>query len=194
MNSKTIIPIIVIYLGMLVLLYIRCWKKKHNIEEFTNVDDILKGMFKDPEKTSKMFTKLLGKKGNLGYYDVRDPKKLNLLEGRLNEYRNEYKQNIPLPNFDKRPKNIKKIPKKKIKKGKNQDFKDSKNIRVKKIVYQDYCRLVSTDSKNGQCPKEYPVFLGAQFSGKNIKCDRFGPKKKSRSKINYCRLCCKNEI
>ena len=73
MNSRTIIPIIILYLGVLILFYIRFWRKKQDVEEFTNVDDILKGMFKDPEKTSKMFTKLLGKKGNLGYYDVRDP-------------------------------------------------------------------------------------------------------------------------
>ena len=50
MNSRTIILTIILYSGVLILF--SRFLKKNKIEEFTNVDDILKGTFKDL-KTSK---------------------------------------------------------------------------------------------------------------------------------------------
>jgi hypothetical protein len=174
-------------------------------------------MLNNPKNAAKMFKNLLGTQSNLGYYDVRDENKLKLLKDELFQKVDTNKFKIPLPNFnpiqninehatniispnsDEKNKNQtaeieKKIEKKEETKPKTKTVK--KKIKIKKILYQDYCKFISSKKKNTPCPKKYPVFIGAQFSGKNISCDASDSqnKSKTKSKINYCKLCCKNEV
>ena len=211
MNIKRVL-LLVMYVVLIILGYMISWKtNKPIIENYTSVNTILKGMLDNPKKTSKMFKELLGTKNNLGFYDVRDENKLKLLKRELfkkSDNSNEadkLKKNkkinkkdifkIPLPNFNsdtnKKNKMISKI--RNIKPQSKSEEKETvvkKPIKNRQKFYQDYCKFVPTKHKDDACPKEYPVFIGAQFSGKDITCGTG----KHKSKMKHCKLCCKNEV
>lgn len=192
MNIKLIVCFIVIYIAFILISFMLGWRKTKKVEQFTSVNNILKGMLKDPKKTSKMFKNILGKKGDLGYFDPRSEGKLKELKKELfdKEVINNIK--VPLPKFEETTKEVKAQDKKLNKKKKKENFK--KPIKLKQVFLQDVCRFSST-SKTGKCPKAFPVFLGAEFSGKNIQCGhKLNSNKKTQSKIQYCKLCCKNEL
>ena len=192
MNIKLIVCFIVIYIAFILISFMLGWRKTKNVEQFTSVNNILKGMLKDPKKTSKMFKNILGKKGDLGYFDPRSEGKLKELKKELfdKEVINNIK--VPLPKFEETTKEVKAQDKKLNKKKKKENFKTP--IKLKQVFLQDVCRFSST-SKTGKCPKAFPVFLGAEFSGKNIQCGhKLNSNKKTQSKIQYCKLCCKNEL
>jgi hypothetical protein len=192
MNIKLIVCFIVIYIAFILISFMLGWRKTKKVEQFTSVNNILKGMLKDPKKTSKMFKNILGKKGDLGYFDPRSEGKLKELKKELfdKEVINNIK--VPLPKFEETTKEVKAQDKRLNKKKKKENFKTP--IKLKQVFLQDVCRFSST-SKTGKCPKAFPVFLGAEFSGKNIQCGhKLNSNKKTQSKIQYCKLCCKNEL
>jgi len=192
MHIKLIVCFIVIYIAFILISFMLGWRKTKKVEQFTSVNNILKGMLKDPKKTSKMFKNILGKKGDLGYFDPRSEGKLKELKKELfdKEVINNIK--VPLPKFEETTKEVKAQDKKLNKKKKKENFKTP--IKLKQVFLQDVCRFSST-SKTGKCPKAFPVFLGAEFSGKNIQCGhKLNSNKKTQSKIQYCKLCCKNEL
>ena len=192
MHIKLIVCFIVIYIAFILISFMLGWRKTKKVEQFTSVNNILKGMLKDPKKTSKMFKNILGKKGDLGYFDPRSEGKLKELKKELfdKEVINNIK--VPLPKFEETTKEVKAQDKKLNKKKKKENFKTP--IKLKQVFLQDVCRFSST-SKTGKCPKAFPVFLGAEFSGKNIQCGhKLNGNKKTQSKIQYCKLCCKNEL
>ena len=213
MNKKRVLMLLLMYLGLIILGYLISWKSnKPVIENYTSVNTILKGMLDNPKKTSKMFKELLGTKNNLGFYDVRDENKLNLLKKELFNKSDESDKStkdkkkpidkkdifkISLPNFKNEAYNNNKMISKlrDIKddiKSNKKDKTKKKPIKNRQRFYQDYCKFVPTKHKNDACPKEYPVFIGAQFSGKDITCGTSN--KKHKSKMNHCKLCCKNEV
>lgn len=209
MNIKRVLLLLLMYLVLIILGYMVSWKSnKPTIENYTSVNTILKGMLDNPKKTSKMFKELLGTKNNLGFYDVRDENKLKLLKKELfkesnkpslpkKKIKNDTKDifEIPLPNFSSDANNKNKMISKlrtiktKSKSGKNETVQ-KKSIKNRQKFYQDYCKFVPTKHKDDACPKEYPVFIGAQFSGKDITCGTG----KHKSKMKHCKLCCKNEV
>ena len=209
MNIKRLLLLLLMYLVLIILGYMVSWKSnKPTIENYTSVNTILKGMLDNPKKTSKMFKELLGTKNNLGFYDVRDENKLKLLKKELfkesnkpslpkKKIKNDTKDifEIPLPNFSSDANNKNKMISKlrtiktKSKSGKNETVQ-KKSIKNRQKFYQDYCKFVPTKHKDDACPKEYPVFIGAQFSGKDITCGTG----KHKSKMKHCKLCCKNEV
>ena len=207
MNIKRVLLLLVMYLVLIILGYMISWKtNKSTIENYTSVNSILKGMLDNPKKSSKMFKELLGTKNNLGFYDVRDENKLKLLKKELfNESekkdikKKEIKKKdifkIPLPNFNSAANNKNKMISK-LRNIKLESTSEKKEIAPKKPIknrqkfYQDYCKFVPTKHKDDACPKDYPVFIGAQFSGKDITCGTG----KHKSKMKHCKLCCKNEV
>lgn len=207
MNIKRVLLLLVMYLVLIILGYMISWKTNQStIENYTSVNSILKGMLDNPKKSSKMFKELLGTKNNLGFYDVRDENKLKLLKKELfNESEKkeiEKKEiekkdifKIPLPNFNSAANNKNKMISKlkniklESKSGKK-EIVPKKPIKNKQKFYQDYCKFAPTKHKDDACPKEYPVFIGAQFSGKDIMCGTG----KHKSKMKHCKLCCKNEV
>ena len=193
MNIKLIICFIILYIILIAISHILGWKKIKKVENFTSVNNILKGMLKDPKKTSKMFKNILGKKGDLGYFDPRSEGKLKELKKELFDKKVIDNLKVPLPEFEETTVESHEKPKSKKKnKKKKENFKLP--IKLKQVFLQDICRFAST-SKTGACPKKFPVFLGAEFSGKNIQCGHnLKRNKKTQSKIQYCKLCCKSEI
>lgn len=197
MNIKLIVCFIMIYIAFILISFMLGWRKTKKVEQFTSVNNILKGMLKDPKKTSKMFKNILGKKGDLGYFDPRNEGKLKELKKELFDKKVIDNLKVPLPKFEETTKEVK-AQDKKIKNKKNKEkflrARMKAPIKLKQIFLQDVCRFSST-SKTGQCPKAFPVFLGAEFSGKNIQCGhKLNNNKKTQSKIQYCKLCCKNEL
>jgi len=202
MNIKRVLLLLVMYLVLIILGYMISWKTNQStIENYTSVNSILKGMLDNPKKSSKMFKELLGTKNNLGFYDVRDENKLKLLKKELfneSEKKEIEKKDIfkiPLPNFNSAANNKNKMISKlkniklESKSGKK-EIVPKKPIKNKQKFYQDYCKFAPTKHKDDACPKEYPVFIGAQFSGKDITCGTG----KHKSKMKHCKLCCKNEV
>ena len=130
-------------------------------------------------------------KGDLGYFDPRSEGKLKELKKELTDKKVIDDLKVPLPEFEETTEDLPKKTKSKKKK-KKENFKQP--IKSRQVFLQDVCRFVST-SKTGACPRKFPVFLGAEFSGKNIQCGhKLKRNKKTQSKIQYCKLCCKNEL
>ena len=191
MNIKLIVCFIMVYVILITISHVLGWRKTKKVENFTSVNNILKGMLKDPKKTSKMFKNILGSKGDLGYFDPRSEGKLKELKKELTDKKVIDDLKVPLPEFEETTEDLPKKTKSKKKK-KKENFKQP--IKSRQVFLQDVCRFVST-SKTGACPKKFPVFLGAEFSGKNIQCGhKLKRNKKTQSKIQYCKLCCKNEL
>ena len=200
----------IFFITIYVICYFTSWKK-NEVENFSNVpgvDKILTGMLKNPKQTANMFTNLLGTKTDLGYYDPRSEGKLKELKQELFSKDDMEKLKVPLPEFedlenkDAKNERIKVNSKKKklnhklkknLDKTKSKPKKEKKAIKDKTVNYQDICRFVGSTSKYARCPKNYPVFVGAEFSGKNIQCEGIS-NKNTKSKVKYCKLCCKNEI
>ena len=209
MNKKRVLILLLMYFGLITVGYLISWKtNKPTLENYTSVNTILKGMLDNPQKTSKMFKELLGTKNNLGFYDVRDQNKLKLLKNELfkeSDKPGESKKKkkidkkdifeIPLPNFNSVVTNKNKMISKfrnikPVSKSLKKESIKNAPIKNRQKFYQDYCKFVPTKHKNDACPKEYPVFIGAQFSGKDITCGT----NKHKSKMKHCKLCCKNEV
>ena len=57
MNIKLIVCFIMVYVILITISHVLGWRKTKKVENFTSVNNILKGMLKDPKKTSKMFKK-----------------------------------------------------------------------------------------------------------------------------------------
>ena len=55
MNIKLIVCFIMVYVILITISHVLGWRKTKKVENFTSVNNILKGMLKDPKKTSKMF-------------------------------------------------------------------------------------------------------------------------------------------
>lgn len=206
MNINRALLSLVMCLFLIILGYMISWKtNKPIIENYTSVNTLLKSMLDNPKKSSKMFKELLGTKNNLGFYDVRDENKLKLLKKELfeeshnsNESKKSNKKDIfeiPLPNFSNDVNNSNKMISKlrNVKtrgQPRNNNLLKKRPIKNRQKFYQDYCKFAPTKHKDDACPKEYPVFIGAQFSGKDITCGT----DKHKSKMKHCKLCCKNEV
>ena len=152
MNIKLIVCFIVIYIAFILISFMLGWKKTKKVEQFTSVNNILKGMLKDPKKTSKMFKNILGKKGDLGYFDPRSEGKLKELKKELFDKDVINNIKVPLPKFEETTKEVKAQDKKLNKKKKKENFKTP--IKLKQVFLQDVCRFSST-SKTGKCPKAF---------------------------------------
>ena len=53
MNIKLIVCFIVIYIAFILISFMLGWRKTKKVEQFTSVNNILKGMLKDPKKPLK---------------------------------------------------------------------------------------------------------------------------------------------
>ena len=200
----------IFFITIYIICYFTSWRE-NEVESFSNVpgvDKILTGMLKNPKQTANMFTNLLGTKSDLGYYDSRSEGKLKELKQELFSKDDMEKLKVPLPEFEdlenkndgsdsikSKKKKANNKSQKKVKKteSKPKPKKKKKAIKDKTVNYQDICRFVGSTSKYARCPKNYPVFVGAEFSGKNIQCQGIS-NKNTKSKVKYCKLCCKNEI
>lgn len=132
-------------------------------ETFSNINPIVRQLLNNPDKTATFLKKILGNNTKLGEYDLRDKKNIENLKQNL--YGNIKKDtlSIPLPKFtpDATVNNLKPPPKiKPITRRKIETRKLSNN----------YCKFVSSSKSEFTCPKDFPVFTGAELSGKDIKC------------------------
>ena len=172
---------IILILGFIIFIQYSLYydKKTHTpIEQFTSINKQLDYMLQNPEKTSMLLKNILGDStNNSSYYDLRDPNKSAELKNKLNQLSNIDPTNddalnaltVPMPSM------IKKIPEyKPIKSSKKKIIPKKKSkILVKGILNKNYCKFISSKSKNDKCPIEYPVYTGASFSGSgtSIRCD-----------------------
>ena len=135
-------------------------------ETFSNINPIVRQLLNNPDKTATFLKKILGNNTKLGEYDLRDKKNIENLKQNL--YGNIKKDtfSIPLPKFtpDATVNNVK--PPSKIKSTVRRKIETRK-------VSNNYCKFVSSNKSKFTCPKDFPVFTGAELSGKDITCGEY---------------------
>ena len=146
-----------------ILVYTIFQKSYLTTESFSNINPIVSQLLQNPDKTAKLLRSVLGNNTQLGKYDLRDKKKSAALKQKL--YGNIKKDTfrIPLPKFtpDATINNVK--PPSKIK------STVCRKIETRKVS-NNYCKFVSSNKSKFTCPKDFPVFTGAELSGKDITC------------------------
>lgn len=143
---------------------------EHFISSPPSTPPILTKLLEDPQKTSEILKSVLGTKGDLGKYDLRNADNAANVRDLLKKASpapidmNSLK--IPLPPKQTIVKPPEKPKSKKVKTRKQKIHKEeSKPITIRNRIQQDYCKFVATETDNSKCPANYPVFTGAKFSG-----------------------------